>query len=85
MQFLKWLDSHDAYNIWLFVSALSQMRIYIRRERRIDLSFEEGRWFDIRRWEITTGPTEELTNPEYGMKIVNNGGVLYYTPWQDIY
>jgi len=35
-------------------------------------------WFDIGRWEISTGPPGKLTNPEYDMKIVNNGGVLSY-------
>lgn len=65
-----------------FPSGLSQsaMRTNIRRERRIELSFEEMRWYDIRRWLITTGPNGVLTNPEYGMKIVNTGGVLSYTP-----
>lgn len=47
----------------------SQMRDYIRRERRIELAFEEKRWFDVRRWKITTGPTGVLTSPSVGMLI----------------
>jgi hypothetical protein len=47
----------------------SEMRDYIRRERRIELAFEEKRWFDIRRWKITTGPTGVLTSPSMGMQI----------------
>lgn len=47
----------------------SAMRDYIRRERRIELAFEEKRWFDIRRWKITTGPNGVLTTPSYGMLI----------------
>jgi len=65
-----------------FPAGLSKeaMRANIRRERRIELSFEESRWYDIRRWQITTGPNGVLTNPQYGMRIVNTGGVLSYTP-----
>jgi hypothetical protein len=47
----------------------SQMRDYIHRERRIELAFEDKRWFDIRRWDITAGATGVLNTPEYGMQI----------------
>lgn len=57
-----------------------EMRVYIRRERRIELAFEDKRWFDIRRWLITTGTNGVLTTPEYGMKIEPNGAGLKYTP-----
>ncbi|TSD66716.1 RagB/SusD family nutrient uptake outer membrane protein [Inquilinus sp. KBS0705] len=58
-----------------------QMRDYIHRERRIELAFEDKRWFDIRRWKITTGANGVLTSPEYGMKIeAGAGGALTYTP-----
>ncbi|AMR31077.1 hypothetical protein A0256_06395 [Mucilaginibacter sp. PAMC 26640] len=57
-----------------------QMRGYIHRERRIELAFEDKRWFDIRRWLITTGTNGVLTSPEYGMKIESVGGALTYTP-----
>ncbi len=59
----------------------SQMRDYIRRERRIELAFEDKRWFDIRRWKITTGPNGVLTTPDYGMKITTDpvSGKLIYT------
>lgn len=57
-----------------------QMREYIHRERRVEFAFEEKRWFDIRRWLITTGTNGVLTAPEYGMKIEANGGTLTYTP-----
>ena len=30
----------------------AQMRVDIRRERRIELAFEDKRWYDIRRWDI---------------------------------
>ncbi|QXV64263.1 RagB/SusD family nutrient uptake outer membrane protein [Mucilaginibacter sp. 21P] len=57
-----------------------QMRDYIRRERRIELAFEDKRWFDIRRWKITTGTNGVLTSAVYGMKIEPSGGSLTYTP-----
>ncbi|WP_183556781.1 RagB/SusD family nutrient uptake outer membrane protein [Mucilaginibacter sp. SP1R1] len=57
------------------------MRVYIHRERRIELAFEDKRWFDIRRWKITTGTNGVLTSPEYGMKIEADGtGKLTYAP-----
>jgi starch-binding outer membrane protein, SusD/RagB family len=57
----------------------AQMRTDIRRERRIELAFEDKRWYDIRRWDITTGPTGVLTTPEYGMLITPqaNGTCTY--------
>jgi hypothetical protein len=67
-----------------FPAGLSQaaMRTDIRRERRIELSFEEMRWYDIRRWNIAspTATTGVLNTPEYGMKIVYTAGVASYTP-----
>ncbi|MET3980937.1 hypothetical protein ABIB62_004072 [Mucilaginibacter sp. UYP25] len=64
-------------------AGLSQekMRENIRRERRVELAFEDKRWYDIRRWDITTKGPAVLTAAEYGMKItVGGGGVLTYTP-----
>lgn len=47
----------------------SQLRDYIHRERRVELAFEDKRWFDIRRWKITAGPTGVLNTPSMGMLI----------------
>jgi hypothetical protein len=54
-----------------------QMRELIRNERRIELAFEEHRFWDIRRWKIA----EQLMNqPLKGMSIVkNSGGTFTYT------
>ena len=59
-----------------------QMRDYIHRERRIELAFEDKRWFDIRRWDITAGATGVLNTPEYGMQITIDpvSKNLIYTP-----
>jgi hypothetical protein len=60
-----------------------QMREAIRRERRIEFTFEDKRWYDIRRWDITTKGPAVLKAPEFGMKITDAGdGNLNYTPVQ---
>ncbi|HVG15318.1 MAG TPA: RagB/SusD family nutrient uptake outer membrane protein [Chitinophagaceae bacterium] len=55
----------------------SQMRDAIRLERRIELCFENKRFFDIKRWKIGE---QVLTTDLHGMKIESIGGVLKYTP-----
>ncbi|TKB96913.1 RagB/SusD family nutrient uptake outer membrane protein [Pedobacter cryophilus] len=55
------------------------MRIIIQNERRVELSFEGHRFFDVRRWK----KGEEFFNkPVTGMRITNNGGTLTYTRFQ---
>ncbi|WP_198952482.1 RagB/SusD family nutrient uptake outer membrane protein [Mucilaginibacter sp. MD40] len=67
-------------------AGLSQadMRTIIRRERRIEFAFEDKRWYDIRRWDITTKGPAVLTSPEYGMQITIDPSTkkLIYTPVQ---
>lgn len=60
----------------------SQMRTVLRRERRVELAFEDKRWFDIRRWDITAGPTGVLNTPTFGMVITQDPvtNKLTYTP-----
>lgn len=60
-------------------SGISQdsMRIRIQNERRVELCFEEHRFFDIRRWK--QGNTY-LNGIILGMNIVKSGSVLTYTP-----
>ena len=56
----------------------AQMRDRIRNERRIELCFEEQRFFDVRRWKLG----EILFNgPVRGMKITKNGATLTYAPF----
>ena len=56
-----------------------QMREKIRNERRVELAFEEHRFFDIRRW----GIAESLLNgPLYGMKIEKDGDTYTYTKFE---
>lgn len=52
-------------------TGLSQdaMREIVRHERRIELAFEEHRFWDIRRWKIAE---DVLNGPLHGMKITKN-------------
>ena len=52
----------------------TEMRLLIRNERRIELAFEEHRFWDVRRWKIG----DQLNNvPLNGMKITNTTPVTY--------
>jgi hypothetical protein len=52
-----------------------QFRTKLRNERRVELAFEEHRFWDIRRWKIG-----ETTRDIYGMKIIKNvDGTYKYT------
>jgi starch-binding outer membrane protein, SusD/RagB family len=57
----------------------SEMRDRIRNERRVELAFEEHRFFDVRRWKIA-----EVTErqPLMGMQVVKNANNTFsYTPF----
>jgi hypothetical protein len=53
----------------------SDLRQRIRNERRIELAFEEHRFFDVRRWKIAE-QTENI--PLSGISISNNSGTLSF-------
>jgi starch-binding outer membrane protein, SusD/RagB family len=54
----------------------AQMREVIRRERRIELAFEEHRFYDVRRWKIA----EETENKAAeGITVTKNGNTFTYT------
>lgn len=52
-----------------------EMRDYIRYERRVELAFEEHRFYDVRRWQIAD-VTEN--KPAQGITITKNGNNLSY-------
>jgi starch-binding outer membrane protein, SusD/RagB family len=55
----------------------AQLRTFIRNERRIEMAFEEQRFWDIRRWKIAeTMNAKEIK----GMTIVKTGTTFTYTP-----
>ncbi len=57
-----------------------QMRAIIRRERRIELAFEDKRWWDVLRWKIANGPNGVFNKQATGMVVERKNGVLTYTP-----
>jgi starch-binding outer membrane protein, SusD/RagB family len=53
----------------------AQMRVAIQNERRIEMPFEEQRFFDIRRWK--TAETV-MNQPMMGVSISNSNGTFTY-------
>ena len=53
-----------------------KMRELIRNERRIELCFENKRFWDMRRWQL------DLTEPAMGVKIEQDGGALKFTEFE---
>jgi hypothetical protein len=54
----------------------TQMRDAIRKERQVELAFEEHRFYDVRRWRIAD-VTENV--PAYGIDVTTSGGTYVYT------
>lgn len=52
-----------------------EMREAIRRERQVELAFEEHRFYDVRRWMIAM---ETENEPAYGINITKNDNTLTY-------
>ena len=52
-----------------------QMRVLIQNERRIELAFEEHRYWDIRRWKLAE---DCMNKPLHGMQIIESVGTLTY-------
>ncbi|MEO6150000.1 MAG: RagB/SusD family nutrient uptake outer membrane protein [Mucilaginibacter sp.] len=67
--------SNNQYGIKTGINK-DEMRELIRNERRIELAFEQSRYFDIRRWKIAE---TVMNQPRKGMTIVKAGTVLTYT------
>ena len=53
----------------------SEMRDAIRRERQVELAFEEHRFYDVRRWMIAM---ETENEPAYGINITKSGNTLTF-------
>lgn len=51
----------------------TEFREKVHKERRIELAFEDHRFWDIRRWK-----EGKLVKEIYGVKIQNNNGTLSY-------
>lgn len=52
----------------------NQLREIIRRDRRVELAFEDKRWWDILRWKICDGENGVMNQPIGGMKIEDTDG-----------
>lgn len=52
----------------------SQLRDILRRDRRVELAFEDKRFWDIIRWKICDGPDGVMNKPVGGMKIEDTDG-----------
>lgn len=59
---------------------VNKLRTILRRDRRIELAFEDKRYWDIIRWKIADGPDGVMNRPVGGMKIedTNGDGVWEY-------
>lgn len=53
----------------------AEMRAAIQNERRIELAFEESRYWDIRRWKIAE---TVMNQPRLGLSIVKTGALTSY-------
>ncbi len=65
--------SNNRYGIQSGISK-EAMRLLIQNERRIELAFEEHRFWDIRRWKIAP---QVLNQPLTGTRIYNGSSVIY--------
>ncbi len=71
--------ANNRYGIAAGISQ-SAMRDLIRAERRVELAFEEHRFWDVRRWKTLS---QDVSGPVYGMTIVkNSNGTFSYTKTQ---
>lgn len=57
----------------------AEMRTLVRNERRIELSFEEHRFWDVRRWKTAA---TDFAGPLYGMNIIKSGTNFTYNKVQ---
>jgi hypothetical protein len=48
------------------------MRNFIRKERTVELAFEEHRMWDVRRWNVAV---EALSRPVYGVEVATGGSI----------
>jgi len=53
-----------------------ELRNFIRKERTVELAFEEHRSWDVRRWSVAE---KALARPIYGMEVTREGDRLVYT------
>ena len=67
--------ANGRYGIKTGISQI-EMRSLVQNERRVELSFEEHRFWDIRRWKIAP---RIMSTPLYGVNITNGTNVTFQT------
>ncbi|MFV0392041.1 MAG: RagB/SusD family nutrient uptake outer membrane protein [Paludibacteraceae bacterium] len=60
------------------------MRRIIRNERRIEMAYEEQRFWDIRRWKICDSGDAVMTQPVRGVRITKNTDGTYRYDYEDV-
>jgi starch-binding outer membrane protein, SusD/RagB family len=70
--------SRTGVNMPAVTESGAALLVRLQNERRIELAFEEHRWFDVRRWKIA--PTV-LNMPANRMSVIKNTttGIITYT------
>jgi len=58
------------------LNTASQIRNFIRKERTVELAFEEHRVWDVRRWNVAE---KALARPIYGIEVTREGDRVVYT------
>ena len=70
----------------------AEFRSRVRNERRVELAFEDQRFFDVRRWKLyysqtssgeTSNPYSEQIYNIYGVKVTTSGSTTVYTYGKD--
>ena len=58
------------------LQTIADRRNFIRKERTVELAFEDHRAWDVRRWNVAE---KALARPVYGMEITKENGKFVYT------
>lgn len=61
-----------------------EMRTIIRNERRIELAFEEHRFWDIRRWMIADRDESVMTKPVKGVEVIKQADGSFHYNYVDV-
>ena len=58
------------------LQTIADRRNFIRKERTVELAFEDHRAWDVRRWNVAE---KALARPIYGMEVTKENGKFVYT------
>jgi hypothetical protein len=63
-------------------SSKERMRRFIRKERTVELAFEDHRAWDVRRWNVAT---QALSRPVYGVDVAADGSISRKTAQKRVF